>query len=52
MLLAVPVGAYFQKVFTNYVEKRKNAKKLARAKRNSVVDETDDEAEYVDGSQA
>ena len=44
--------AYFQKVFTNYVEKRKNAKKLARAKRNSVVDETDDEAEYVDGSQA
>ena len=44
MLLAVPVGAYFQKVFTNYVEKRKNAKKLA--------DETDDEAEYVDGSQA
>ena len=52
MLLAVPVGAYFQKVFTNYVEKRKNAKKRARAKRNSVVDETDDEAEYVDGSQA
>ena len=52
MLLAVPVGAYFQKVFTNNVEKRKNAKKLARAKRNSVVDETDDEAEYVDGSQA
>ena len=52
MLLAVPVGAYFQKVFTNYVEKRKNAKKLARAKGNSVVDETDDEAEYVDGSQA
>ena len=52
MLLDVPVGAYFQKVFTNYVEKRKNAKKLARAKRNSVVDETDDEAEYVDGSQA
>ena len=52
MLLAVPVGAYFQKVFTNYAEKRKNAKKLARAKRNSVVDETDDEAEYVDGSQA
>ena len=52
MLLAVPVGAYFQKVFTNYVEKRKNAKKLARAKRSSVVDETDDEAEYVDGSQA
>lgn len=52
MLLAVPVGAYFQKVFTNYVEKRKNAKKLARAKRDSVVDETDDEAEYVDGSQS
>ena len=52
MLLAVPVGAYFQEVFTNKKEKRKNAKKLARAKRNSVVDETDDEAEYVDGSQA
>ena len=52
MLLAVPVGAYFQKVFTNYVEKRKNAKKLARAKRDFVVDETDDEAEYVDGSQS
>lgn len=48
MLLAVPVGAYFQKQFTNYVEKRKNAKKLARAKRDSVVDGTDQEAEYVD----
>ncbi len=50
MLLAVPVGAYFQKMFTNYVEKRKNAKKLERAKRDSVVDGTDQEAEYVDGS--
>lgn len=48
MLLAVPVGAYFQKVFTNYVEKRKNAKKLERAKRDSVVNGTDDDAAYVD----
>ena len=52
MLLAVPVGAYFQKMFTNYVEKRKNAKKLSRAKRDSVVNGTDEEAEYVDGTQA
>ncbi len=48
MLLAVPVGAYFQKVFTNYVERRKNAKKLERAKRDSVVNGTDHEAEYVE----
>lgn len=48
MLLAVPVGAYFQKVFTNYVEKRKNAKKLERAKRDSVVNEADHDAAYVD----
>lgn len=48
MLLAVPVGAYFQKVFTNYVEKRKNAKKLERAKRDSVVNGTDQDAAYVD----
>lgn len=48
MLLAVPVGAYFQKVFTNYVERRKNAKKLDRAKRDSVVNGTDHEAEYVE----
>lgn len=52
MLLAVPVGAYFQKMFTNYVEKRKNAKKLSRAKRSSVVNGTDEEAEYVDGEEA
>ncbi len=52
MLLAVPVGAYFQKMFTNYVEKRKNAKKLSRATRDSVVNGTDEEAEYVDGTQA
>ncbi len=52
MLLAVPVGAYFQKMFTNYVEKRENAKKLSRAKRDSVVNGTDEEAEYVDGTQA
>lgn len=48
MLLAVPVGAYLQKLFTNYVEKRKNAKILERAKRDSVVNERDESAAFVD----
>lgn len=48
MLLAVPVGAYIQKRFINYVEKRKNAKILERAKRDSVVDEKDEEADFID----
>lgn len=48
MLLAVPIGAYFQKVFNRFVDCRKGAKKLERAKKHSVVDETDEEAEFVD----
>ena len=48
MLLAVPVGAFIQKVFTNYVERQKNAKRLAHAQKESVVNETDESAEYVE----
>ncbi|MDE7299891.1 MAG: AI-2E family transporter, partial [Lachnospiraceae bacterium] len=50
MLLAVPVGAYFQKLFTNYVERRRNAKLLERATRDSVVHERDESADYVEAS--
>lgn len=48
MLLAVPVGAFIQKVFTNYVERQKNAKRLAHAQKESVVNEPDESAEYVE----
>lgn len=48
MLLAVPVGAFIQKIFTNYVERQKNAKRLAHAQKESVVNEPDESAEYVE----
>lgn len=48
MLLAVPVGAYIQKLFTNYIEKRKSAKVLERAKRDSVVNEKEEDADFID----
>lgn len=50
MLLAVPVGAYFQKLFTAFVERRKNAKILERATRDSVVREKDESADYVEAN--
>ncbi len=50
MLLAVPVGAYFQKLFTAFVERRKNAKILERATRDSVVHEKDESADYVEAN--
>ncbi len=50
MLLAVPVGAYFQKLFTAFVERRKNAKILERATRDSVVREKDESEDYVEAN--
>ncbi len=50
MLLAVPVGAYFQKLFTAFVERRKNAKILERATRDSVVREKDESGDYVEAN--
>lgn len=50
MLLAVPVGAYLQKLFTNYVERRRAARVLERAQRDSVVNETDETADFVDAA--
>lgn len=50
MLLAVPVGAYFQKLFTAFVERRKNAKILERATRDFVVHEKDESADYVEAN--
>lgn len=45
MLIAVPVGAYVQKLFIRFVERKKEKKQLERDGQYVVVDETGENAE-------